>query len=215
MNAVLSKEFRSALESEAGDYGLSLAPETLDRLVSYYELLNSWNPRLHLVAPTAPKEFATRHILESLILLDHLHPNAHVADIGSGAGLPVIPCLIARPDIRATLIESSKKKSVFLREALQNGQMQARWTVIAERFEDIAAPDVDYVTCRALERFEQTIPQLIAWAPKKATLLMYGGPGLGKSIEALNLRFTANLIPRSEQRFLYVLDKGGPARKGS
>lgn len=207
MNAVPSKEFRRALESEASDYGLQLTPQTLDRLVSYYELLNSWNARLHLVAPTSPKEFATRHILESLLLLGHLPQDARVVDVGSGAGLPMIPCLIARPDIRATLIESSKKKSVFLREALHLSQTHTRATVTAERFEDIGAPDIDYVTCRALERFEQMIPKLIAWAPTKATLLLFGGPGLGKLIEALNRGFAAQLLPHSEKRFLYVLEK--------
>ena len=52
-------------------------------------------------------------MLESLMLLKHLPSDAKIADIGSGAGLPIIPCLIARPDLHATLIESSQKKSVF------------------------------------------------------------------------------------------------------
>src|SRR6185369_15999394 len=92
--------------------------EVLQRLCVYYSLLTRWNPRLHLVAPCSPEEFATRHVLESLMLLQHLPHGAKIADIGSGAGLPIIPCLIVRPDLHATLIESSAKKSVFLREAL-------------------------------------------------------------------------------------------------
>jgi 16S rRNA (guanine527-N7)-methyltransferase len=197
-----SKEFRLTLETEASSYGVDLSPETVDRLATYYELLHEWNPRLHLVAPASAPEFATRHVLESLLLLNHLPPAARMADIGSGAGLPSIPCLIARPDIQAVLIESSKKKAVFLREALSQTGTSARATVVADRFENVDAPEVDFVTCRALERFEETVPQLVKWAPGDVVFLFFGGEGLAESMEGLE--FTAQLIPNSKKRFLYV-----------
>ena len=202
MNLGQSEEFRMTLETEAGSYGVDVSPETVDRLTTYFELLNEWNPRLHLVAPTSPREFATRHVLESLLLLNHLPRNARVADIGSGAGLPSIPCLIARPDIQAVLIESSKKKAIFLREATTQIKISNRVLVLAERFENVATPDVGFVTCRALERFEETVPELVKWAPDDAVFLFFGGEGLRASIQ--NLEFTAQLIPNSTKRFLYV-----------
>ena len=209
MNVNQPTEFRRTLESDASAYGLELASETLDGLTKYFQLLCSWNSRLHLVAPTSPREFARRHILESLLLLEDLPAEAQVADVGSGGGLPIIPCLIARPDIRATLIESSKKKAVFLREALkQIGNSQA--TVIQERFESVDAPTVNVVTCRAIERFEEILPRLIVWAPPTATLLLFGGPGIKRALEGLRLEFRANLIPNSERRFLF---KVHPAKR--
>ncbi len=200
-----SKEFQTTLETDASTYGVELSPETLDRLVTYYELLNEWNPRLHLVAPTSAKEFAIRHVLESLTLLKHLKHDARVADVGSGAGLPIIPCLIVRPDIHAVLIESSKKKAIFLREALSRAGISMRATVLAERFENVNAPDVGFVTCRALERFEETVPELINWAPRGSVFLFFGGEGLRKSLAGLE--FTAHLIPNTRQRFLYDVSK--------
>src|SRR2546421_6694537 len=112
-----SQRFVIALSENARDFGLELKDSAIARLQSYYELLLKWNDRLHLVAPCSPEEFATRHVLESLLLLRHLPQNARVVDVGSGAGLPIIPCLIMRLDLRATLIESSPRKAVFLREA--------------------------------------------------------------------------------------------------
>jgi 16S rRNA (guanine527-N7)-methyltransferase len=197
-----SKEFRATLETKASSYGIELSPETTDRLFTYYELLNDWNPRLHLVAPTSAREFATRHVLESLILLKHLPQDARVADVGSGAGLPIIPCLIARPDIHAILIESSKKKAVFLREALGHAGISTQATVLAERFENVDAPDVGFVTCRALERFEEAVAELINWAPQGCVFLFFGGERLRVSLT--DLEFTAHLIPNSRQRFLYA-----------
>ena len=117
-----------------------------------------WNPRLHLVAPCSPAEFAVRHVLESLFLLKHLPAGAAVVDVGSGGGLPIIPCLLVRDDLRATLIESSTRKAVFLHEALRSVRPPDRTQLIAARFEDIETPAADFVTCRALDRFTDPLP---------------------------------------------------------
>lgn len=203
-------EFRNALERNASTYGLALTRANIEGLTSYYRLLMAWNSRLHLVAPTSPGEFATRHVLESLILLAHLPEGAAIADIGSGGGLPIIPCLIVRPDLRADLIEASPKKTVFLREALRehmvpespSAVMRAR--VIAERFENVSSRAVDFITCRALERFEATIPTLLDWSPKDASFLLFGGEGLGKSIANAGLVARTIHLPNSERRFLFI-----------
>ena len=190
--------FEQSLVSNMGSFNLDLSAETVTRLGEYYSLLTRWNDRLHLVAPCEPEEFAVRHVLESLLLLQHLPPNAKIADIGSGGGLPIIPCLIARPDLEATLIESSQKKVVFLREALNRLGLQA--IVVAQRFEDVPAPDVSFVTCRALDQFTQKLPALIKWAPRGSTLLLFGGEALGKQLR----NFEQFLIPQSEKRYLFL-----------
>src|SRR5437660_3829911 len=131
-----SQRFVIALSENARDFGLELKDSAIARLHSYYELVLKWNDRLHLVGPCSPEEFATRHVLESLFLLRHLPKDARVVDVGSGAGLPMIPCLLVWNDLRATLIESSQKKAVFLREALRHAGISSRAEVIAARFEE-------------------------------------------------------------------------------
>lgn len=200
-------KFRVTLKSEAGAYGVSLSTEALAGLSRYYELLNVWNSRVHLVAPCTPQEFATRHVLESLVLLKHLRSDATVAEVGAGAGLPILPCLIVRPELRAVLIEASKKKAVFLREALTTTGTSPRATVIAERFENVVAPAVDFVTCRALERFEEMLSHLLEWAPSKATLLLFGGKRLERRIENLGFGCETELLPHSKARFLFLVNK--------
>src|SRR6267143_1151734 len=91
-----ASDFRNALEKYARDFELSLTSSTQDRLTEYYELVTKWNTRLHLVAQVSPGKFALRHVLESLLLLHGLPESPKVVDVGSGAGLPIIPCLIAR-----------------------------------------------------------------------------------------------------------------------
>jgi 16S rRNA (guanine527-N7)-methyltransferase len=196
-----------ALRQRATDFGVNLGNEDIERLSKYYELLLKWNPRLHLVAPCSPEQFAVRHMLESLVVLPYLSRGALVIDVGSGAGLPIIPCLIMRDDLRATLIESSQKKAVFLREALRqlpNAEVQS---LLVGRFEDSSTLAGDFLTCRALDRFQQILPKLIEWAPPSSTLLLFAGPALRKQIEALLPSARAERIPESEQRFLMIAER--------
>jgi 16S rRNA (guanine527-N7)-methyltransferase len=207
MNATeQNRTFVEALELNMASYGVYLGTETLAGLREYYALLIRWNQRLHLVAPCSPEEFAIRHILESLLLLDHLPQSARLADIGSGAGLPIIPCLIVRPDLNATLIESSQKKAVFLREALNHAGISSGTTIIAKPFEETPTPNVDFVTSRALDHFISKIPNLINWSPETAALLLFGGEGLRDVLRAYP-GHSEFLIPHSERRFLFVVKK--------
>jgi 16S rRNA (guanine527-N7)-methyltransferase len=191
--------FEQSLRSNQSVFDVELTPEAFAGLSAYYSLLTRWNARLHLVAPCSPEEFATRHILESLMLLKHLPQDAKIADIGSGAGLPIIPCLIVRPDLHATLIESSQKKSVFLREALNTVRRKA--TIVARPFEDVPTPDVRFVTCRALDQFMEKVPDIIDWAPRRSALLFFGGETLRQQLGEQTREFK---VPLSERRFLFV-----------
>ena len=207
MNKPITAEFTDALERNASSFGVELSGAGIWQLASYYELLLRWNPRLHLVAPCSPVEFATRHVLESLLLTAHLQNNARVVDVGSGAGLPMLPCLVARSDLQATLIESSPKKTVFLREALKHLSLDDRATVVAKRFEDLAPLNADAIICRALERFSEMLPRLIEWSPPHSALFLFGGDSLWASIKATGLPFECVPVPGSDRRRLLILHR--------
>lgn len=197
--------FKRSLIKASPAYGVQISENVKAQLVSYYELLLRWNERLHLVAPCTPEEFATRHVLESLILVNRFTQGARIADVGSGAGLPIIPCLIVRNDIEATLIESSQKKSVFLREALKMIGTLKRARIVAKPFEEIQAPDAEFVTCRALDDFSRKITTLIKWAPTASRLLLFGGEDLGRHLSLLGVHKSETLLPNSDRRFLFEL----------
>ncbi|HEX8457889.1 MAG TPA: RsmG family class I SAM-dependent methyltransferase [Pyrinomonadaceae bacterium] len=206
-------KFSETIEAHAARYGAHLDARARERLGVYYEHLSKWNARLHLVAPCPPAEFATRHVLESLTATAYMPEGARVCDVGSGGGLPVIPCLLARPDVRrATLVEASAKKAVFLREAVSRLELQDKAVVLAERFERASAPEADVLTCRALERFTEMYAQLVRWSsPHVSRLLLFGGTALGELIAGdQTVRLHATLrMPDSEQRFLFVVERNG------
>jgi 16S rRNA (guanine527-N7)-methyltransferase len=200
-------QFESALEAHAPAFGVQISARVLSSLRDYFTILHEWNPRLHLVAPCSPEEFATRHVLESLLAIKYIQQSASVADIGSGGGLPIIPCLVARPDIRATLLEASAKKAVFLREAMRLTKVSERAEVIAERFEKCALTDVAVVTCRALDRFRMLFSEIYQWAPPGSVLILFAGPSLQTEIERHGLAYETLQIPESDQRFVFIIEK--------
>lgn len=201
-----SEAFRRALESHAGIFQVEPSALEAERLGDYFLMVVEWNPRLHLVAPCSAEEFAVRHVLESLIALPYLETGARVVDVGSGAGLPIIPCLIMRRDLSATLIEASPKKAIFLREALRLIEARERAEVVARRFEEVTEIEADFITCRALDRFTEMFGRLVRWSPPASRLLFFGGETIREEIEKAGLKYQSVLIPESERRFLFIIE---------
>ena len=70
-------------------------------LMEYVTELMNWNRVYNLTSVRKPTDIVTRHILDSLTILPHLH-GERILDIGTGAGLPGIPLAMACPeDMRA------------------------------------------------------------------------------------------------------------------
>ena len=202
----MRNEFISALKTHQTAFGLDLPDEAVERLADYYELIQEHNEFLHLVGPCSPEEFATRHVLESLTLLEHL-PNAiWFADVGTGGGLPSIPCLLVREDLKAVLIESKEKKSKFLTLAVEKLRLKYRTRLSPTQFAETNLGHCEAVTCRALDKFTERLPRLITWSGK-SKMLFFGGENLKKALEKEDVLFKQRLMPLSEQRFLFVLKK--------
>lgn len=158
--------------------------ETLARLDAVAELLTRWQKTINLIAPASLPQLWTRHIADSLQLLDHAPTTARRwVDLGSGGGFPglvVAAALAEREGAQVHLVESDTRKAAFLREAARTASLPV--SVHARRIEDVAgalAPGTDVVSARALA----PLPKLLDLA---APLLAAGALGLfpkGKEAE--------------------------------
>jgi len=203
---LVRNEFINALKENQNTFGIELPEAAVERLANHYELVQEHNPLLHLVGPSSPEEFAVRHVLESLTMLEFLLPGASFADVGTGAGFPAIPCLIVREDLSGMLIESKKKKSAFLTDAVHRLGIAERATVLNKQFAEIPDPGSSVVCCRALDKFTSVLPKLLKWTGKRRALL-FGGPSLREGLRSNGNSFTEKLMPLSEQRYLFIIEK--------
>ena len=124
----------------------------------YVDILASRGVDWGLIGPREIGRLWERHILNSIALESLIPEGCHVADVGSGAGLPGIPLAILRPDLEMTLIEPMLRRSNFLTEALDELGLDDRVTVVRGRAED-ADLHVDVVVSRAVAK----LATLINW----------------------------------------------------
>lgn len=153
--------------------------ETAERLDRYVALLGQWQTKTNLVAPSTLPHIWTRHIADSLQLLD-LKPDARIwIDLGSGGGFPgvVLACALAETaGAQIHLVERNAKKAAFLREAIR--VTAAPGVVHLSEIGDIVEKwtgRVDCVTARALAPLHQLVGFVEPLVAKGATALFLKG----------------------------------------
>jgi len=122
-----------------------------DKLSLYVELLLKWQEKINLISTNSKTEIWQRHIEDSLQLQKFVPPQTKaIIDLGSGAGLPGIVLAVAT-GIKTYLIESDRRKSIFLQEVVRQLWLDAH--IINERIEkaklDIGQGEV-IITARGL-----------------------------------------------------------------
>jgi 16S rRNA (guanine527-N7)-methyltransferase len=210
----------------SGDRGLALelipvSRETADRLDILVECLLRALERTNLIAASTIPHIWTRHIADSLQLLN-LAPDGRVwVDLGSGAGFPglVLACALAeRAGAVVHLVESIQKKCAFLREAIAATGASA--VVHCERIEDFTksfAGRPDVITARALAPMRILLGYVHPLLKSGAQALLLKGQDVGSELtEAAkywNIRFDL-VASKTSASGKIVIIRGVESRKG-
>lgn len=133
--------------------GLNVSRETLDDLVMFQRLVEKWNPTINLVSKSDLSDLWNRHIVDSVQIFGLMPSNTETwCDIGSGGGFPgLVIAILAKercPSLKVVLIESDKRKSVFLRQAAHDLKLNVK--VLSERIGEAEPQKADVVSARAL-----------------------------------------------------------------
>ena len=126
---------------------------TVARIEQFIELVLKWNSAINLVGRSTALQIWERHVLDSVQIFKCAAPDQRVwLDLGSGGGFPGIVIAILAdeffPHLRVHLVESDKRKAVFLSES--GRQLGLKLTVHANRIQDLAPQQADVVSARAL-----------------------------------------------------------------
>jgi 16S rRNA (guanine527-N7)-methyltransferase len=126
---------------------MTVSRETHSALERYVELLLAENERQNLISRSSAEAIWSRHIEDSLQLLDHAPADARWLDIGSGPGLPGIVLAIA--GVRAiTLVEPRRLRTEFLERCVSELALTGV-TVVTGKAERLTG-QYDVVTARAV-----------------------------------------------------------------
>jgi 16S rRNA (guanine527-N7)-methyltransferase len=199
----------------ARSLGLTLVPDQAQLLRAYSDLLITWNARLNLTR-ISPEDFITLHYLDSLAVLTAVSParGARLLDVGTGAGIPGLVLKVARPDLRVTLLDSTRKKLDFVRTAAETLGLSGV-DCIHGRAEDLAgdsrhAGRYDLVTARAVAPTEKLVGWVMPFVAAKGRAVLLKGARAHAELEAAQ-----SAIRRAGARIESVREvelPGGPAR---
>ena len=170
----------------AGHFDVSR--ESLAKLEIHVALVLEWQTRINLVAPSTLPEIWSRHVADSLRLVEHLPqaPGA-IADLGSGAGFPGLTLAIAAGR-RTRLVESNSKKAAFLSEAVRRTGANAvvhRERIEAMEWRAIGEPIAGSVALARETRPTSTSPCATAARNEAFTLAASSTPGGTRCVNRL------------------------------
>lgn len=169
-------------------YGIPLDSAVLEHFDLFAELLVEWNQKFNLTAITDPEEIVIKHFVDSLLCLKTISfsEGARVIDIGTGAGFPAIPLLIARPDLKMTMLDSNRKKVSFLEMILQ--ELQLHGEVFHSRAEEMGQSDVsretfDVAVARAVSHLRELSEYCLPFVKVGGIFLAMKGPNVQQELE--------------------------------
>ncbi len=113
------EEFKNIISRASKDIGITLIEHEINLLMKYYQELLLWNEKMSLVSIKSPLDIP-KHFIDSLTVTRFIkNENSKLLDIGTGAGLPGIPLKIKMESLHVTLLDSSRKKTSFLKSVIR------------------------------------------------------------------------------------------------
>lgn len=175
---------------------LNVSRETESRLRMLCKIVTKWTPAVNLVAKSTVNDMWARHVVDSAQLFLYTpHDARRWLDLGSGAGFPGLViaaiCKQLRPDLTLTLVESDKRKSVFLAEAARSIDVSV--VIACARAEAVSPNAADVVSARALTSLDG-LCRLAATHLKPAGLAIFPkGANSAAEIETARKNWTFSL----------------------
>ena len=145
---------KDRLKNICADIGVELDAQALERFELFASMLVEKNKVLNLTAITDPEGIAVKHFADSLTALRmiDLQPGTKVIDVGTGGGFPGIPLLIARPEIKLTMLDSTGKKLAFVSQSVEELGLSAN--IVHARAEEAGQGELresfDFTVSRAV-----------------------------------------------------------------
>jgi 16S rRNA (guanine527-N7)-methyltransferase len=165
----------ATLAAACARLGVELTPAGHAALARYAALLREWNERINLISRRDSTRVLTYHVIDSLAASPLLPDRSRVCDLGAGAGLPGIPLAIVRPDLDVVLLESSRKRGLFLQAAI-DGLGLGNCRLAAGRAEALPPLDCDIVVARLTGPVFDTITWAVRHLRAGGRVILYKTP---------------------------------------
>jgi 16S rRNA (guanine527-N7)-methyltransferase len=172
------KQFEAEPESAKAVFG----PQ-IEKARAFAQKLANDSDDLGLLGPRELDKLWSRHILNSAVVTETVNPGDHVADVGSGAGLPGIPMAIALPEAHFVLIEPMERRFTWMLEVIQELGL-TNVEVRRARAEEVLDLKFDIVTARAVAALDKLLRLTVPLLKPGGSLIALKGSKAAEEIEA-------------------------------
>ncbi len=163
-------------------HGLEIESQAADWMALYCHQVSLWNERSGLVSPHDLPFLVPKHLGASLGPLLIAQPRAgdRWIDVGTGGGLPGLVIKMARPEIQMVLLDSSRKKTLFLEHMvdLLPKPLARGVEIVDNRVENLDDTSFDFILMRAVGSLKKTLPYLDGIARPGVRLITFKGERL-------------------------------------
>lgn len=148
------------LVNDLKQWHIGVSDKQIRQFMEYYEILAEWNSFMNLTAIIEFDDVCKKHFVDSLSLIQAIpfeelsSPDLKLIDVGTGAGFPGIPLAILFSNLQITLLDSLKKRILFLDTVIEKLELDNCKTIHG-RAEDFAKPSMlresfDFCVSRAV-----------------------------------------------------------------
>lgn len=201
--------------------GIVVPANAAQQMLAYLALLRRWNQRTQLVSRNDEAGLIKTHVAESFApaCIFDFSTISKLLDFGSGGGFPGVPLAILFPKLHVDLLESKRKKALFLQKVCIDLQLE-NVDVLPFHSDDSAAAafcDYEVVIARAVARLHKLWQSSARLLKTDGMLLAMKGGELDEEIHELlkekpNLNveirdYPNELVPADKKRKLVVVNE--------
>lgn len=185
------------LKKGLNELGFLYSEDQIDTFMTFLHELKKWNRVYSLTALKTDEDIIIKHFLDSILYLKAISPSPlrgegwgeglKIADAGTGAGFPGIPIKIIKPELDMTLIESSRKKSVFLRHIIRILKLNGI-SVLNNRIESLGKryeKTYDVIVSRATFKIRDFLKKACPYIKEDGWLVLSKGPKVSEETNFL------------------------------
>lgn len=179
----------NALQEALLPYSLVLDSAARERVLIFSRELIAWNDRLNLLSRADSPNVIRKHVAASMAVFLVARPVLGEAwiDVGTGAGFPGLVLKILRPDMNMTLLDSARKRCLFLENVLRMLEL-GRVPVLPLRVETLVARGeglqaFSVLTARAVSSLGDTVQGFGPLVAPNGRIITFKGPQWREELE--------------------------------